>query len=113
MRAMAMMAIRAIWPTATFAARLELLTVPVWRHPLVNLLLLWFRSCSLIHLAHVATPPVGDYAVGRKYSTIPAPTDASTNPTYSIGLGATFGGWITIESSTLTMGAPPKTSGMT
>ncbi len=50
---------------------------------------------------------------GLKYSTIPAPTDASTNPTYSIGFGATFGGWITIDSSTLTMGAPPKTSGMT
>ena len=52
-------------------------------------------------------------AAGLKYSTIPAPTDASTNPTYSSGLGATFGGWIAIDSSTFTIGAPPKTSGIT
>src|SRR6202011_244127 len=41
------------------------------------------------------------------------PTDASRKPTYNIGLGAAFGGWMTIASSTLTIGAPPKTSGMT
>ena len=44
------------------------------------------------------------YAVGRKYSTIPAPIEASRNPTNSIGLSAAFGGWITIETSTLTIG---------
>ena len=32
------------------------------------------------------------YAAGLKYSTIPAPTDARTNPRYNIGFGATFGG---------------------
>lgn len=52
-------------------------------------------------------------AVGLKQSTRPAPIDASANPTYSSGLMAAFGGWIAIDTSTLTIGAPPKTSGMT
>jgi hypothetical protein len=39
--------------------------------------------------------------------------DASTKPTYSIGLGATLGGWNAIDRSTLTIGAPPNTSGIT
>src|SRR5206468_8266383 len=60
-----------------------------------------------------ARGPVALYAAGLKYSTIAAPIDARTNPAYSIGLIADFGGWITIVSSTLMMGAPPKTSGMT
>src|SRR5437867_5741434 len=55
----------------------------------------------------------GDHAVGRKYSTIPAPIDASRNPTKSIGLIAAFGGWMAIVNRTLTMGAPPNTSGIT
>ena len=33
------------------------------------------------------------YAVGLKYSTMPAPIEANTKPRYSIGLGAIFGGW--------------------
>ena len=49
------------------------------------------------------------HAVGRKYSTIPAPIDASRKPTYISGLSAAFGGWINIETSTFTSGAPPKT----
>jgi hypothetical protein len=53
------------------------------------------------------------HACGRKYSTIAAPIDARRNPTYSIGLISVFGGWMAIARSTLTMGAPPKTSGMT
>src|SRR6185295_732644 len=34
-------------------------------------------------------------------------------PTYSRGFGAVLGGWIHIETSTLTKGAPPNTSGIT
>jgi hypothetical protein len=46
-------------------------------------------------------------------STIPAPSDARTNPRYSIGFGAVFGRTGIMEYSTLTIGAPPNTSGMT
>src|SRR5947208_301309 len=53
------------------------------------------------------------YAAGRKYSTIPAPPATSTNPRYSIGLIADFGGCIHIATSTLITGAPPNTSGIT
>ncbi len=34
----------------------------------------------------------GDHAVGRKYSTIPAPIETSANPAYISGLMAAFGG---------------------
>ncbi len=72
--------------------------------PLANLLLLWY-------VAMAEWPGVRPQAG----STAPCPhrRTPARSPRYSIGFGATFGGWITIESSTLTMGAPPKTSGMT
>ena len=44
---------------------------------------------------------------------MPAPAAASRKPTYSSGLGATFGGCSQIETSTFTSGAPPNTSGIT
>src|ERR1035438_1491022 len=50
---------------------------------------------------------------GLKYNTIAAPADAIAYPTHSSGFGATFGGLAIIDTSTLTSGAPPKTSGIT
>ena len=44
---------------------------------------------------------------------MPAPTAANTMPTYHSGPGAVFGGWSHMAYSTLTIGAPPKTSGIT
>ena len=53
------------------------------------------------------------HAGGLKYSTIPAPSAVTTNPTYRSGLGAIRGGCSSIDTSTLTSGAPPKTKGIT
>ena len=50
---------------------------------------------------------------GTWSATIAAPAEARTNPTKSMGLIADFGGWMAMLTSTLTMGAPPKTSGIT
>ena len=41
-----------------------------------------------------------------KYKTNPAPEAANTNPKYSNGLGACFGGCSNIENKTFTSGAP-------
>src|SRR4029079_1428560 len=55
----------------------------------------------------------GGHAAGRKYSTMPAPTDTSTKPAYISGLMPAFGGGISLHNSTVTSGGPPNTSGMT
>src|SRR5688572_9497464 len=53
------------------------------------------------------------HAVGLKYRTMPAPTAARAIPTYRSGLIAALGGWIAIDTNTFTIGAPPKTRGIT
>src|SRR5690348_7021453 len=65
------------------------------------------------HLRALRFGGQGGHAAGRKYSTMPAPTDTSTKPAYMSGLMPALGGWISIETSTFTIGAPPKTSGIT
>ena len=106
---MATMALVMIWPAATICRRLGfspllgvLIVVPV-----ANVILLWYLALrsgrasrlrvarayrSPLTRAYVMVPsrhrviwfpgiPATTIAAGLKYSTIPAPTDASTNPT--------------------------------
>ena len=54
-----------------------------------------------------------DYPCGLKYSTIPAPSAVTRNPTYSNGFGAILGGWEYIVYRTFTSGAKPNTIGIT
>src|SRR6266852_7323030 len=59
-------------------------------------------------------PPDGTrQAAGRKYSTMPAPIDASSSPAYHMSPGGALGGCMSIEYRTLMIGAPPNTSGIT
>ena len=110
-----LMSLVVVWPVGRICRRLGfsrwlgiLAVVPVANLPALVRGTVGMAPAGRVQLMYCAF-----YAAGRKYNTIPAPTDASTKPTYSIGCGATFGGCIAIESSTLTIGAPPKTRGMT
>src|SRR5438132_13392904 len=52
-------------------------------------------------------------AAGRKYSTMPAPIEASSSPAYHMSPGGALGGCMIIEYTTLIVVAPPNTSGIT